>query len=116
MTVLNQYILLNGVEATGTGSGVLIPRITDHGMQVNFSNSGGSVTALAVDLEGSIDGTNFGQIGRLTFTAGERTAEFAIKDFNGYTVNYVRANIITLTETGTTAVTVLYTPGMKEVN
>lgn len=103
----SRIILLDGVEATGASTAVK-SGVATHSVQVNYTNSGGSVTALVVDLEGSVDNVTFSQLASHTFSAGELTAETAIFHVVNKLAPYVRANITTLTETGTTAVTVLY--------
>ena len=102
--------LLDGVEATGAGSSILISGIEKHTVQVEFTNSGGGVTALIVDLEGSLDDVNFYQLASYTFTSGDLTALGAMFHVINKPVEYIRANITTLTETGTTAVIVYYEP------
>jgi len=118
-------ILLNGVQATGAGSAFDVPLPfhsapggvpnivpSQHNVQVTFTNSGGSVTALTVALEGSIDTTKFVSLVSHAFTAGELTAKTALFTVSAVGVQQVRANITTLTETGTTAVYVYHLPGI----
>lgn len=100
--------LLDGVEATGAGSVALIELSDKHTIQAVFSNSGGSVTALALNIEGSLDGIDFFVLASYTFSSDDLTAEGAMFHVVNKPVRYVRANITTLTETGTTAVTVYY--------
>ncbi|MBF0399959.1 MAG: hypothetical protein HQL90_04255 [Magnetococcales bacterium] len=104
--------LLDGVTATGASSAVKVKNAMQHAVQANFTNSGGSVTALTVDLEGTIN--NQGEIDAATavwfqlashaFTAGELSAQAAQFTVAVGPERYIRANITTLTETGTTAV------------
>jgi len=117
-------ILLNGVEATGAGSAFNVPVPfhnapggvpnivpSQHNVQVTFTTTGG-VTALTVALEGSIDKVNFVSLVSHAFTAGELTAKTALFTVSAIGVHQVRANITTLTETGTTAVFVYHLPGI----
>jgi len=97
--------------ATGAGSPFLINRVATHTMQMSFTNAGGSCTALVVDLEGSIDGANWAQIDTHTFSGPELAAKVALSFASGKLVLFVRANIITLTDTGVTTVIVSYLSG-----
>ena len=101
------YTLLSGVEAAGAGQ-AYETRNAEFTVEVTFANSGGSVTALVVDLEGSIDGVVFYQLASHTLSAGELSANKAMFHVVNKRVRYVRGNITTLTETGTTSVTVKY--------
>jgi len=100
--------MLNGVEATGASASVKTSKVKDHTIAAWFTNSGGGVTALTVDLEGSLDNTNWFQLDTHVFSAGELTAQKAMFHIVNKPVNYVRLNITTLTETGTTAVFAQY--------
>ncbi len=98
--------LLNGVEATGPGTEYVFQTMIKEGaVQVTFTNSGGSVTVLVVDLEGSIDGTTWFILKSYTLDATELTNKAALFSVFNNLVKCVRANITTLTETGTTTVT-----------
>ena len=99
-------LLLDGVEATGVGRVHACPQTNNHAMEVTFTNSGGSVTALVVDLVGGLDNTVPHSLGTKTFSGGELTAKKAILHVVDKLVDFVSANITTLTETGTTAVSV----------
>ena len=102
-------VLLKEVEATGAGGGLLINGKSEHTVEVIFTNSGGSVTALTVDLEGSIDGgTNWYTLKSYPFSAAELVAKKTAFSVVDRRFEWVRANITTLTETGTTKVTVTY--------
>jgi hypothetical protein len=116
--------LLDGVTATGASVAFKANTATKHTVQVDWTNTGGSVTAMVVALEGTIN--NQGDIdagvetwftmASHTITAGELTAKAAQfqVDSNG-PEKFVRVNITTLTETGTTAVYVRY-QGFEEPN
>ena len=102
-------ILLNGVTVTGASSALRAGNGKEtHTLQTVFTNSGGSVTALVVALEMSLDNSNWSAVFTHTFTAAELSAKFAQFSVTGITTRYTRANITTLTETGTTAVYVYY--------
>ena len=105
--------LLNGVTATGAGAahGLGTNPSNKHTLQTVFTNSGGAVTALTIDLEGSLDGTNYQQIATKTFAAGDLTAKSYMFHVTNKPVSHVRANITTLTETGATAVSAHYLNG-----
>ena len=103
------HTLLSGVEATGAGAPAGLTGST-FTAAVEFTNSGGSVTALTVAIEGSLDGTKWFALATHTLTAGELSAGQAMFHITNKYVRFVRANITTLTETGTTAVTVKISP------
>ena len=106
-------ILLDGVTVTGNGSSVFVNGIAKHSVHVHFTNSGGSVTALTVDLEGSHDDAYYFQLETYAFDATDLTNEQTMFHVVNKAVNYVRANITTITETGTTAVYVYYQRGLN---
>ena len=95
--------LLNGVEATGAGLAVK-SHGSKHTVSAWFTNTGGSATVVVVDLEGSIDNSHWHTLYSYTFTAAELTAKQAMFCVVNKPVEYVRANVTTLTETGTTLV------------
>ena len=98
---------LSAVEATGAGTAIDLNEMMDVvTMSISYTNTGGSLTALVVDLEGSNDGTNFEVLTTKTFSSAEITALHGAVTVTGKKVRMVRGNITTLTETGTTAVTV----------
>lgn len=103
-----QATLLSGVTVTGEGSSAHVSGASTHTVHVHFTNSGGSVTALTVDLEGSIDDSHFFTLKSYALNGTELTAKQAMFHVVNKSVNFVRANITTLTETGTTAVYVYY--------
>ena len=102
-------LILNGVEATGAGPAY---REGDKqralGVHAWFTNSGGSVTALTIDIEGQIKGEGapdaWVQLGQVIFSGGELTAKSAHRFLADKPVDEIRANVTTLTETGTTKV------------
>ena len=102
--------LLDGVEATGASNSIKTRDVEKHTVQCFFTNSGGGVTALVVDLEGSIDNNKFYTLASHTFSSAELTAKQAMFHVVNKSIEWVRVNITTLTETGTTAVTVDYDP------
>jgi len=96
--------LLDAVTAAGASSTWnLVHGCSQHTVAAVFT---GTVTALVVDLEGSIDGTSWFQIATHTFTAGEITAKQAMFHLVNAPVPKVRVNITTYTGTG--PVTVKY--------
>ena len=101
-------VSLGVATATGAGAAYKLSKIASkHTVQVIM---GGAVvaTAVTVDLEGSIDGTNFYQLARHIFTAGEITAEAAMFSVVDFPVAWVRLNLITLTGGTTPNTTTLY--------
>lgn len=121
----NYIRLLNAVEATGASIPVSVVGNPNHTVQVFFTNvstvNGKDVDALTVALEGSLINSSskfsslssVNQHGTHVFTAGELTAKKAMFHVNNAPVNYIRANIKTLTEQGDTDVTVLYLEGKQ---
>lgn len=63
-------------------------------------------TALTIDLEGSVTGVNYFPLASHTFTSAEKTAKCAMFHLADKPVEYVRANITTLTKTGVNDVAV----------
>lgn len=104
--------LLKNVGATGAGVGQFHNTNAPYTVQVKFTNTGGSVTALSVALEGSLDGVNYSSLHDLgtpfAFSASELTAKSAMYHISNRDVFYVRGNVTTLTATGTTAITMLF--------
>lgn len=100
--------LLHGVTVTGESTNVYVNGMDVHTVQVVFTNTGGSVTALTVDLEGSLDNTTWFTLKSYALSGTELTAKTAMYHVVNKGVNHIRANITTITETGTTAVTVKY--------
>ena len=103
--------LIDGLETTGVSTSYRVYGAHLHTVSVFFTNSGGSVTALAVSLEGSLDGSNFFELGSHTFDATDLSAQGAMFHVAHKPVEYVRARITSLAETGTTAVYVDYSGG-----
>ena len=109
MAVEQSAKLLSGVEATGAGTAtVLHQALRNHSLHATFTNSGGSVTALTVTLEGSLLGNNWITLGTIEFAAADLSNEGAMVAVANVPVKHVRANVTTLTETGTTAVSAQY--------
>lgn len=108
--------LLDGVTVTGASAAVKVFGALNHAVQANWTDSGGSVTALVIALEGTIN--NQGEVDAAsadwfalathTLSAGELTAKAAQFVVAAGPERYVRVNITTLTETGATAVYVRY--------
>lgn len=102
-----QKILLNAVAVTGAGDvSNSVNGMSVHTVTVEFTNVGGAVTELVVALEGTIDGVKFFPLKTYTLSSSERSAKFAKFHAADMAVASVRANLVTLTDTGTSAVTV----------
>jgi len=104
------HTLLNAATATGAGSSQKVSQIpSEHSVQATM---GGTVvaTAVTVDLEGSLDDSNWFQLAQHAFSAGDITAEGALFHVQDKPVRYVRANLITLTGGTAPTVTVKYEP------
>jgi hypothetical protein len=105
---MSTITLINGATTTGAGSDFPTKTHANHASVIFFTHEGGgSCTALVVDIEGSIDGTNWCVLDTHTFSAGDLTAQCAYVFTTGKVVNFMRADITTLTNSGgTTTVTV----------
>lgn len=97
-------LLFNGVEATGTSSAVYIEKSNPVTIDLYFTNTGGTVTALVIDAEGSSDNSHYHQLASHTLDAAELTANKAAFHIVDKLFDYIRLNITTITETGTTSV------------
>lgn len=82
----------------------------DHTVFCNYTNVGGSATAVIVNVDGSIDNDNFVQVATHTFTAGELTARKAMFHVLEKPISAVLGNISSITDTGTTYVGCKYWP------
>ena len=98
--------LLSAATETGAGSLWKLKESSDvHTVYAKFT---GTITALTVALEGSIDGTNIVALTTHEFTASEISAKQAMFHVVNKLVEYVRINITVLTGTG--SVTVSHSP------
>ena len=103
------FINLNGVETTATGDTIELPgMVSSHTVDCYFDTSGGGVTALTIDLEGSIDNSKWYSLASHDFDTAELAAKRAMIHVVNKPVTYVRCHITTLTETGTTTVYARY--------
>jgi len=101
-------LLLDAATATGAGSTWVVRTIpVKHTVQAVM---GGTVvaTAVTVDLEGSLDNTNFFTLASHAFTAAEITAEAAMFHVVDKPIKFTRANLTTLTGGTAPTVTVKY--------
>jgi len=93
---------------TGAGAGTIKKSaypMQHHALSITIT---GSPTTIVVDLEGSVDGTNFVALGTKTFSAGEKTAAFALLFVIDKPVTYVQANVTTLSGGSSPTVTALH--------
>jgi hypothetical protein len=102
--------LLYEVVATGAGAGCTHPHVASiHTVVIHFIDADSSVSAVTVDLEGSISGENISdadakwfQLATHVLTGAELTAKQAMFHVANKAVKRVRANITVLTgEDGT---------------
>lgn len=103
--------LLVAVDSTGAGNSKKVRYIPDvHVVECHYTDANTSITALTVDFEGSINKTNWYQLSQHEFSGGEITAKQAVFFTINAPVEYVRANITTLTgvDVGTDEITCLY--------
>lgn len=101
--------LLIAATATGAGSShKLVPRraeVSTHTIQIDIT---GAPSAVVVDLEGSLDENSWFQLAQHTMTAGELTDTAAMFHVTNKPVEFVRANLTTLTAGTAPTVTVLH--------
>ena len=71
--------------------------VTQHGVHTWFTDDDTAITALVIDLEGTIDGQHWFQLARHTYDAGEITAKQADFYVTSAPVTNTRINITTLT-------------------
>ena len=76
-----------------------------HCIQAKFT---GTVSALTISVEGSLDGESFFELAAHTLTAAEISAKVAMFEIINKLSEYIRINLTTYTGTG--PVTVYYTP------
>lgn len=107
MSCSGTRVLLNAVTSTGAGSSTLVKGLRDHSCHYSFTNTTGAVSAVSIDLEGSMDNSDWFVIDSHTFTAQEITDKEAIIKAD-LTVKYVRANLVTCTSSGTYTFTAKY--------
>jgi hypothetical protein len=95
---------------TTTGTAVAHQLVTPSGMitvEASFTEGAATTcTALTIDIEGSITKDNWFALASHTFTSAERSAKCAMFHIVDKQIEYVRANITTLTKTGVNDVAV----------
>ncbi len=90
--------LLSGVYQTGVSNAHdLAGTVKAHTVSVVFTDADTSITVLVVDLEGTIDGTNWYVLASHTLSAAELTALAAMFHVADKPVKKVRTNIKTIT-------------------
>ena len=100
------FKFLDAATSTGASNSIPVRKIMqDHTVQATIT---GAPSAVTVDLEGSLDGDNWFQLGTHPFTAGELTAAQAMFHVVEKPVRYVRLNLTTLTGGTSPTVTALY--------
>ena len=100
------FKFLDAATATGASTSVPVRKIIkDHTVQTNIT---GAPSAVTMDLEGSLDGTNWFQLATHPFTAGELTATQAMFHVDEKPVRFIRVNLTTLTGGTAPTVTSLY--------
>ena len=109
----NVRTLMNTVAGTGAGSAVLFDKpCRTHAVEISWAVTGGgankAVAGLVVAFEGSITGTTFQAMDTaITLTAGELTAQYALRFIVDKPCAYMRANPTTVTISGSTGVVTL---------
>lgn len=98
--------LLNAATATGA-SATWPVRMKPRNHTIHFSITG-APTAVTVDLEGSLDDSNWVSLASYVMSAAELTATTAMFHVVDKPVRYVRTNLILLTGGSSPTVTTLY--------
>jgi len=92
-------ILKDADTLNDTGNALKLGRpVKDHTLQVTCP---ASVTALTIEVHGSLDGASWFTIDSHALSAPEITAEAALYHITDEIVEYVRAKVAALTGTGT---------------
>ena len=92
---------LAAVTATGAGTATYLGSVrANHAIQVTYTSN---PTAVAVNLEGSLDGTNWRTLGSWSIAGGQASGD--IVWITGKAAIWVRANLATLTGGTSPAVT-----------
>lgn len=100
------FKFLDAVTSTGTSLSMPVRKIIkDHTVQATIT---GAPTAVTVDLEGSLNDTEWFVLGTHPFTAGELTDTQAMFHVVDKSVRYVRLNLAVLTGGSSPTVTALY--------
>lgn len=101
--------LLDEVIAIAASSSANVPQTENHAFEAWFTGSGSEVVVF--DVEGGLSGGRWFQMERLTFSAGQITADEGMFIINNTLVNRVR--VVPVTLTNVTAFSVDYAPGRK---
>jgi hypothetical protein len=99
---------MNAQASTGVGSTISLTRqgVKTHTVQVFIT---GGPSDVVIELQGSIDGSNWFTLAEHTFSAAELSASQAMFHVTGRLVHHVRPNLTTLTGGTSPAVTADYT-------
>lgn len=102
-TLLDNQTLADGL----TSSSVKVTNAYLHTVQLTFTESAGTVTAMTIDIEGSLDDTNFFAIAshdltaaELADTQGSTVTGSAMFHIVNRQVRYVRAKVASVTGEG----------------
>jgi hypothetical protein len=100
------FKLLDAATGTGASASLALRKIVEgHTVQINIT---GSPTAVTVDIEGSLDNSNWSRVLTSAMSAAELTAGTSIAHVEDKPVRFVRLNLITLTGGTSPTVTALY--------
>ena len=102
------FSLLDAATATGVGPSQELPATSDKFTVTAIMGGTVVATAVTVALEGSLDDTNFFTLASHAFIAAEITAEGAMFHIADKPVDFIRANLETLTGGTNPTVTVIY--------
>lgn len=102
----NNITLISAATATGAGNVFSVFETDIFTVASDFTVTGGSVTALTIDLEGSLDNSKWFTLGSNAYVAAELTAKASMYHVINKFVKYIRGNVTTLTKTGTVSINV----------
>ena len=100
------FKFLDAATATGASASATVRKIMkDHTVQTTIT---GAPSAVTMDLEGSLDGTNWFQLATSPFDAADLTATQAMFHVDEKSVRFIRVNLTVLTGGTAPTVTTLY--------
>jgi len=106
------YKLFEDRGTTGASGSLYVRGVESHTVQCEWSG-GTSISAMVVDLEGSLDNSNWFDLATHTVTSGEISNESLMFHVVNKPVDYVRVVVDSFTTTGTLALDAWYQYGTE---
>jgi len=113
MALLNAVTCVTTVAKRDKGAPKGARQMKDHTVTLKYTETG-TVTAMVVALEGSLDGDNWFEMDSKTLTSAQRTALGLMFHVANHPVHWVRAVVTATFATGVTTATVLHYSGHGE--